>query len=246
MKHYVCDKVVIITGGSSGYGLAAAQMLLEMGSSVVITGRSKERLAEAIAELNSDRVTSVQADATQTPDWMKLVDVTLQRFGRIDVLINNHGAALKIAPTHEMSDEDIHAVMDANIISVIKGCREIVLIMKKQGFGRIVNVSSGCALRGWADWGIYSAAKAAMVGFTRCLHREMCEWGGIASNFIPGSAKTNFCKAAGINDEYLQEYPEPEDIARMIVNTIDLPDNTAVEEIRVWGTKQIHDVLNPY
>ena len=68
MKHYVCDKVVIITGGSSGYGLAAAQMLLEMGSSVVITGRSKERLAEAIAELNSDRVISVQADATQTPD----------------------------------------------------------------------------------------------------------------------------------------------------------------------------------
>jgi len=246
MKHYVCDKIVIITGGSSGYGLAAAQMLLEMGSYVVITGRSKERLAEAIAELNSDRVISVQADATQTQDWMKLVDVTLQRFGRIDVLINNHGAALKIAPTQEMSDEEIQAVMDANIISVIKGCREIVPIMKKQGFGRIVNVSSACALRGWAGWGIYSAAKAAMVGFTRCLHREMCEWGGIASNFIPGSAKTNFCKAAGINDEYLQEYPEPEDIARMIVNTIDLPDNTAVEEIRVWGTKQIHDVLNPY
>ena len=247
MKHYVENKVIIITGGSSGFGFATAQLLLELGAKVVITGRNEARLKEAVSKLGGGaNLLAVQADAVKTADWTKLIETVLGKFGKIDVLVNNHGAGIKIAPTEEMSDDDIQDILDANLHSVIKGCREVVKVMKKQKSGRIINVSSGCAYRGWAAWGIYTAAKAGMVGFTRCLHREMAEWGGIATNFIPGAAKTDFCNAANIDSSWQDGYPEAEDFARMIVNSIDLPDNTMVEEVRIWGTRQVHDTFNPY
>ncbi|MGL6225218.1 MAG: SDR family oxidoreductase [Thermoguttaceae bacterium] len=247
MKHYVKDKVVIITGGSSGFGLETARMLLEMGAKVVITGRNEKRLSEAAADLgNGPNLLAVRADAVKTGDWKLLIETTLAKFGRIDVLVNNHGAGMKIANTEEMTDEDIQGILEVNIMSVIKGCREVVKVMKPQKSGRIVNVSSACAHRGWAGWGVYTAAKAAMVGFTRCLHKEMATWGGCASNFIPGAAQTDFCNAAQIDGSWLAGYPVSEDFARMIVNSIDLPDNTMIEEVRIWGTKQVHEMLNPY
>jgi NADP-dependent 3-hydroxy acid dehydrogenase YdfG len=246
MKNYVEDKVTIITGGSSGFGLSAAGLLLEMGGKVVITGRSPARLKSAQKKLGNKNLLAVQADATKTAEWKKVVKQTMKRFGRIDVLVNNHGAGVKIADVEQMSDNDIREVLDINIASVIKGCREVIPVMKKQKSGLIVNVSSGCARHAWAKWGVYTAAKAGMVVFTRCLHREMAEWGGKATSFIPGAARTNFCKAANIDSSWQTGYPEAEDFARTLVHCIDVPDNTVIEEVNVWGTKQVKDMLNPY
>ena len=247
MKHYVENKVIIITGGSSGFGFATAQLLLELGAKVVITGRSESRLKEAESKLGAGaNLLTVQADAVKTADWKKLIETVLKKYGKIDVLVCNHGAGIKIAPLEEMSDDEIQEVLDINLHSVIKGCREIVQVMKEQKSGRIINVSSGCAHRGWAAWGVYTAAKAGVVGFTRCLHREMAEWGGIATNFVPGAAKTDFCNAANVDTSWQDGYPDAEDFARMIVNAIDLPDHAMVEEVRIWGTRQVHDMFNPY
>ncbi len=246
MKNYVKGKVVIITGGSSGFGLSAAGMLLEMGAKVVITGRNAARLKAAQGSLPGGSVLAVKADATNNTDWKKVVRQTLARFGRIDVLVNNHGAGVKIADIEQMSDRDIREVLDINIASVIKGCREVIPVMKKQKSGLIVNVSSGCARHAWAKWGVYTAAKAGMVVFTRCLHREMAEWGGKATSFIPGAARTNFCRAANIDSSWQDGYPEAEDFARTLVHCIDVPDNTVIEEVNLWGTKQVKDMLNPY
>lgn len=246
MKNYVKDKVVIITGGTSGFGLEAARMLLEMGAKVAITGRTEERLAQARKDLASDNLLAVRADAIRTEDWLSLIAAVKERFGPIDVLVNNHGAGVKIAEVEEMSDEDIQQVLDANIISVMKGCREVVREMKPQGKGHIVNVSSGCAHYSWPCWAIYTAAKAGMVGFTRCLHLEMAEWGGKATSFVPGAARTNFCKAAGIDDDWLEGYPSAEDFARSLVHCVDVPDNSFVDELIVWGTRQVKEMLNPF
>lgn len=246
MKNYVKGKVVVITGGSSGFGLSAAGMLLEMGGKVVITGRNPARLKSAQKELADRNLFAIRADATSTADWKKVVKQTLKKFGRIDVLVNNHGAGVKIAGVEDMGDKDIQEVLDVNIASVIKGCREVIPVMKKQKSGLIVNVSSGCAHHAWAKWGVYTAAKAGMVVFTRCLHREMAEWGGKATSFVPGAAKTNFCKAAGIDGSWQDGYPEAEDFARTLVHCIDVPDNTVIEEVNLWGTKQVRDMLNPY
>jgi len=246
MDHYVKDKVVIITGGSSGFGLEAARILLEMGAKVVVTGRDKQRLASAEKQLAHENLLAVQADAVKTGDWRDLIDKAIKRFGRIDVLVNNHGAGIKIAPVENMEDEDIQAVLDSNLISVIKGCREVVRVMKKQGSGHIVNVSSGCAHHSWPNWAVYTAAKAGMVGYTRCLHLEMAEWGGKATTFVPGAARTGFCDAAGISSDWLAGYPDAHDFARTLVHCIDVPDNCVVEEANIWGTRQVKETLNPW
>jgi NAD(P)-dependent dehydrogenase (short-subunit alcohol dehydrogenase family) len=246
MKHYVEGKVIIITGGSSGFGLEAARILLEMGAKVVITGRNQQRLDQAASDLASNNLLAVQADAVSTDDWKKLLKATLDRFGRLDVLVNNHGAGVKIAEVADMEDEVIQNVMDINLISVIKGCREAVRVMKPQGSGQIVNVSSGCAHYSWGMWATYTAAKAGMVSFTRCLHKEMAEWGGKASSFVPGAAQTNFCDAAGIADDWLEGFPSAEDFARTLVHCIDVPDTCVIDEAIIWGTKQVKEMLNPY
>ena len=214
MKHYVKDKVIIITGGSSGFGLESARMLLEMDAKIVITGRNRERLDNAEKKLANKNVLAVQADARVTADWKRLIDETQKRFGRIDVLINNHGAGCKIAEVENMSDDDIQLVLDINITSVIKGCREVIKVMKGQGSGHIINVSSGCAHKSWPTWSVYTAAKGGMIGFTKCIHLEMAEWGGKATSFVPGAAHTGFCKAADIDDSWMDGYPTGEDFAR--------------------------------
>jgi NAD(P)-dependent dehydrogenase (short-subunit alcohol dehydrogenase family) len=170
----------------------------------------------------------------------------MERFKRIDVLVNNHGAGVKVAPTEEMDDDSIWEIININLTSVVKGCREVIPVMKAQGSGHILNVSSGCAHHSWPGWGVYTAAKAGIVGFTRCLHLEMAEWGGKATSFIPGAARTGFCDAAGIDSSWLDGYPGGHEFARTIVHCIDVPENTVVEEVNIWGTRQIHDMLNPF
>ena len=247
MKHYVDGKSIIITGGSSGFGLEAARLLLEMGAKVAITGRDAKRLKAAEKSLaGGKRLLAVQADATSTADWKRLLKTVVGRFGGLDVLINNHGAGVKIAPVQDLDDDAIRQVLDINITSVIIGCREAVRVMRPRGRGLIVNVSSGCAYHAWANWAVYTAAKDGMVGFTRCLHREMAEWGGRASCFIPGAAKTNFCANAKIDDSWQTGYPDAMDFARTLVHCVDVPDNCVIEEVNIWGTKQVKDMLNPY
>ncbi len=246
MQNYVKDKVIIITGGSSGFGLESARILLEMNARVVITGRNSERLNEAAKVLASDDVLAVQADAVQTADWHKLLQATLDRFGCLDVLVNNHGAGVKITPLENLSDEEIRTILDINLTSVIKGSREAVKVMKLQERGHIVNVSSGCAHYSWPQWATYTAAKAGLIGFTRCLHKEMTEWGGKATSFVPGAARTNFCDAAGIETEWLEGYPDSHDFARTLVHCIDVPDHCVIDEAIIWGTKQVKEMLNPY
>lgn len=246
MDHFVKDRVVVITGGSSGFGLESARILLEMGAKVVITGRNSTRLDEAARNLNHQNLLAVQADAVRTEDWKRLIAAVQDRFGRIDVLVNNHGAGVKIAPVEQMEDAELEAVLDINLTSVIKGCREVVQTMKPQGSGHIINVTSACAYHAWASWGVYTAAKAGLVTFTRCLHREMAQWGGKATLFVPGAARTNFCEAAGISSDWQDGYPDAHDFARTLVHTIDVPANCVIEEVNIWGTRQVKEMLNPY
>ncbi len=240
MKHYIEGKTIIITGGSSGFGKATAKMLLECGANVVISARRESILQEALAELGGgEACMAIAADATSSDDWKRLVDATVERFGALDVLINCHGNGGNIAPLETQTDDDIRTTLDINLTGVLLGCREAVRVMKPNGRGHIVNVSSACAGHAWPNWSVYTAAKAGLVTFTRCLHMEMSEWGGKATNFIPGAARTNFCENCDLDVELPEEFPASEDFARTLVHCVDVPDNTVIEEVKVWGTAQV-------
>ena len=117
MKHYIEGKVIVITGGSSGFGYEAARMLLEMGAMVTITGRNAERFEKAEKDLGGgENLLSVQSDACVTEEWKKLVAEVTNRWGTIDVLVLNHGQGVKIANIEDMDDKSIQQIMDINII----------------------------------------------------------------------------------------------------------------------------------
>ncbi len=232
MKHYVENKVIIVTGGSSGFGRESARLLLEMGAKVVIIGRNQERLDRAQGELSSDRLLAVRADAVSSADWHALIQATLDRFARLDVLVNNHGAGVKIAPVDDMEDEAIQAVIETNLISVIKGCREAVKVMKPRGSGQIVNVSSGCP-----------PLLAGMGRLHRCqggtgrLHPLPAQGNGRVGRpgnqlhprrRAPTSARPPESPMTGSMDF------RPEDFARTLVHCIDVPDNCVIDEAIIW------------
>ncbi len=247
MKHYIDGKIIVITGGSSGFGLETARMLLEMGAKVAITGRNTQRLKKAESDLGvKDNLLAIQSDACVTGDWKNLVGEVTDRWSTIDVLLLNHGAGIKLANIEEMDDDSIQKVMDVNIISVMKGAREVIPVMKKAGKGHILTVASSCAYHSWPTFGVYTAAKSGLVGFTKCLHVEMGEWGGKATMFVPGAARTNFCDAAGIDSDWMEAYPNAEEFARSLVHCIDVPDNCFIQETRIWGTAQVPGMVNPF
>ncbi len=247
MKHYVDGKVIVITGGSNGFGLEAARLLLEMGAKVVITGRDATRLATATKSLAArQNLLAIKADACATADWKKLVGEVVSRWGSIDVLILNHGAGVKIAKTEEMDDASIQQVLDINLTSVIRGAREVIPVMKKAGRGHIITVSSVCAHHSWEGWGVYTAAKAGLRGFTKCLHVEMSAWGGKATTFTPGAARTGFCDAAGLDAGWQKDLPGAEEFARTLVHCVDVPDNCFIQETIIWGTAQVPAMVNPF
>ena len=245
MQHFIAGKVIIVTGGTSGFGFETARELLAMDAKVVITGRDEERLAQAAQALGTRNLLAVRADVTITEHWQHLVEVTLAHFGHIDVLVNNAGAGIRIAPLEEQTDAQIDASLAVNLTGAIKGCREVLQIMKPQGRGHIINISSVCANHAWPGWTVYSAAKAGIVLFTRCLHLEMAEWGGKATTVIPAAAITGFKAAADMPATWPVGFPSAADFAHTIVQAIDVPDNCVIEELTIWGTEQTKS-LNPY
>ena len=243
MKNHVEEKVVILTGGSSQFGIETARLLLEQGAKVVFMGRRAERLHAVQEMLQTDRLLTIEANTSMSIDWRRVAETTIDQFGRIDVLINNHGAVIQVDPIEKMTDEAIQEVCELNLIATIKGCRTVLPVMKQQGTGHIINVACACALRGWTMWGPYAAAKAGVIGFTRVLHNEMCVWGGKATSFIPGATKPDSGRPNDPSINWVDEYPSPEDFARMLVHCVDVPEHCVVEEMHVWGTRRIEAVV---
>ena len=130
MMDFIKGKTIVSTGGTTGFVLEAARILRSRGAKVGITVRTAKRLGAAKKELAHANLLAVQADATVTADWQKLFKAVAKRFGNVDVLVNNHGAGIKIAPLEEMTDEEIRITLATNIESVIIGCREAVRLMK--------------------------------------------------------------------------------------------------------------------
>ena len=167
-------KVVIVTGGAAGLGLAYARRLVAEGARVVIADVADT--AEALKRLDAPEVThGLRADVARFEDCRRMVDDARARFGRVDVLVNNAAvfATLKPTPMEAIAEADWDRVMAVNVKGIWNGVRAVAPVMRAQGGGRIVNVASAIAHKGTAGLLHYVTSKGAVITMTRALAREL-------------------------------------------------------------------------
>ncbi|HRK54846.1 MAG TPA: SDR family oxidoreductase [Cyclobacteriaceae bacterium] len=194
------DKVIIITGGSSGIGKALASHFGLKGSRVLITGRVKEELEAAVAELSNKGIDIVgcQGDVSLRADNDRMVDLAISKFGKIDVLINNAGISMR-ALFQDMDLEVIRKIMDINFFGAVYATHSCLphLIKSK---GTIVGISSIAGYRGLPGRTGYSSSKFALNGFLEALRTELIKTGVHVLIACPGFTASNIRKRSLLKD----------------------------------------------
>jgi len=184
------DRVAIITGAARGIGLAIAQRLHGDGAAVVLTDIDGEK-ASAEAEGLGARALPVTLDVTDPECVQRMVCQVLERWGRIDVLVNNAGIAGQALPVTEYSLEEWHRVMAVNVDGVFLCTRAVLPHMLERGSGRIVNIASISGKEGNPKMSAYSTSKAAVIGFTKAVAKEVAQFGVIVNCVTPAVIGTD-------------------------------------------------------
>lgn len=216
-------KVAIITGSSRGIGKATALALAEQGGKVVVNyARSSEAADAVVAEIegNGGEAISLQADVSQADQVDALIKATIDKFGRIDVLVNNAGIT-RDTLLLRMKPADWQAVIDLNLTGVFLCTRAVSKIMLKQRSGRIINISSVAGLMGNPGQANYSAAKAGVIGFTKTIAKELAPRGVTANVVAPGFIATDMTGDLKNTEEILKfiplgRYGQPDEVAGLI------------------------------
>jgi len=212
------DKVVLITGATGGIGGAIAEQMKQAGAKVVVTGRNLEKLSSF-----DDSFVKIQSDLSSEGAAEKLVNDTIEKCGRIDVLINNAGIT-KDTLLMRMSDEQFDDVINTNLRATFKMCRAVIMPMMKQRSGRIINMASIVGVVGGVGQANYSASKGGMIALTKSIAAEVGSRGITANAIAPGFIKTPMTDVLSedLKKTYLAQIPagrfgEPIDIANACV-----------------------------
>lgn len=223
-------RVAIITGASYGLGQAMAECLVQEGAQVAICARGAEQLEQTAAKLGP-KALAVQADMSKAADINTLFEKTQERFGRLDILINNAGW-YHLSQALDLSDDEWQDNLDINLFSVIRCSRLALPAMRQQRWGRIINISSVFGKQPNAGLIDYNATKAAIISLTKTLADELAKdnilvnavcpgpvrtplWEGLATTFNPDDpdAMMNDFAAANIP---LGRFGRPEEIASLV------------------------------
>jgi NAD(P)-dependent dehydrogenase (short-subunit alcohol dehydrogenase family) len=184
--------VVLITGGPSGIGRAAAVAFAKKGAKVVVAGRHDEAGEALVKELRSfgSEAEFINADVRREDEVRSLVDKTVTRFGRLDVAVNNAGTEGKVGPITDQTAESYAATFDTNVLGVVLSMKHEVRAMQAQGNGSIINISSTYGHEGAAGASIYVGAKHAVEGITKSVALEIAKSGIRVNAVAPGPTDT--------------------------------------------------------
>ena len=187
-------KAAIVTGAAQGIGLAVATTLTGHGARVVIGDVDYETAAKAASAIGAERAVAVRCDVTSETDMDELVRAAVDQFGSLDIMVNNAGIT-RDATMPKMSLDDLRLVLDVHVTGTWLGCRAAGSVMRGQGSGSIVNISSIAGKVGNFGQTNYSAAKAGIVGLTKAAAKELAK-SGIRVNVIqPGLIRTAMTEA---------------------------------------------------
>jgi NADP-dependent 3-hydroxy acid dehydrogenase YdfG len=242
----LANKVVVITGASSGLGEAAARHLSAQGATVVLGARRGDRIAVLADELNADgrRAIALTMDVTNSGQVQKLADTAVSEFGRIDVMVNNAGIA-PLSPLERLNIAEWDQMIDVNIKGVLYGIAAALPHMIRQKEGQIVNVSSIAALHIGPATAIYSATKQAVRAITEGLRQEVKPHNIRTTVILPGAVSTELpdsvrdpVVAQGVKQSYGVAL-SADSFARTVAFAIAQPDDMDVNEIVFRPTAQL-------
>ncbi|MEK5143917.1 MULTISPECIES: SDR family oxidoreductase [unclassified Paenibacillus] len=239
------DKVVIITGASSGIGEATAKELASKGAKLVLAARREARLQklqEAIQNNGGQAVYKV-TDVSSHEQMEELADYALKEFGKIDVMVNNAGV-MPLSPVHEKKIKEWDLMVDVNIKGVLYGIAAVLPTMRERREGHIINVSSIAGHLVFPASSVYSGTKFAVRAITEGLRREECINNIRTTIVSPGSIDTELTAAisnselkTAINED-MKIAIEPSNIARAIAFAIEQPADVAINEMIIRPTIQ--------
>lgn len=212
------NKVVLITGATGGIGGAIAHQMKAAGATVVVTGRNADKLSEM-----DDSFIKIVADLSENGAAEKLINDTIEKAGRIDILINNAGITADTLMMR-MTDEQFDNVLNTNLRATFQLCRAAIMPMMKQRGGRIINMASIVGVVGGAGQTNYAASKGAIIAMTKSIAAEVASRGITANAIAPGFIKTPMTDVLPdeLKKKYLEQIPasrfgEPVDIANACV-----------------------------
>lgn len=223
------NKVVVVTGASSGIGRAIAERFAAEGAAVVVAGRTLSKLLEVSRHIEArrGRAHAVACDVTLEADVENLMAEAHKRYAGLDVLINCAGVFLA-REIDQTTSEDYARVLDTNLKGAYLCCREAFKSMKKGGGGTIVNLASVAGKEAWAGLALYSASKFGVVGLSQALADEGTSHGIKVSALCPGAVNTPMAKNFGIPAESLIQ---AEDVAEAALYLTLLPKNVVIKEL---------------
>jgi NAD(P)-dependent dehydrogenase (short-subunit alcohol dehydrogenase family) len=193
------SKIWFITGASTGFGRLLAEQVLAAGESVIATARKPAQIAD-LQQKYPETALALALDVTDETSIDSAVDAAIEKFGHVDVLVNNAGYGLAGA-IEEATEAEYMPVFETNVFGLIRVTRALLPHFRAQRFGNIVNLSSIGGLIGSAGWGYYNASKFAVEGFSEALHAELAPLGIHVTIVEPGPFRTDFLGRSGVEAE---------------------------------------------
>jgi len=189
------QKVWFITGASRGFGVLTAQQALARGDFVVATARDPGTVTAALGE--HPNLLALRLDVTLEAQAITAAQQALARFGRIDVLVNNAGYGL-LGAVEESNADEVRALYETNVFGLLNVTRAVLPVMRKQGSGHIINISSVGGYSAYAGWGVYGSTKFAVEGLSEAMSMELAPLGIHATVVEPGFFRTDFLDASSL------------------------------------------------
>lgn len=237
---------ILITGASAGFGEATARLLAGQGHNLVLVARRRERLDKLAGELKTN-VHTAACDITSRGAVDKLFETLPPAFADIDVLVNNAGLALGMAPAQEASLDDWDTMVDTNIKGTLYVTRRALPRLVEKGNGMVINIGSCSAFLPYRGGNTYGATKAFVRQFSRNLRIDLFGTGVKVSNIEPGAAETEFSQVRFHGDkqqagDYYRDWNPlaAPDIAGTIAWVISQPPHVNIDNIEIWPLDQTY------
>jgi NAD(P)-dependent dehydrogenase (short-subunit alcohol dehydrogenase family) len=204
-------RVAVITGGTQGIGEAVARLFVAEGAAILVVARTASKAEILLEEIDSERVSFASGDVSDADTATRVVAAARDRFGRVDILVNNAAVDFSGVGLIDSAEDDIRRVFDVNTFGAVFMLREVARFMRDHGGGAIVNVISRAALVGIPGMSIYGASKGAIASLTRTAAVELAPFGIRVNAVAPGATDTPMMRS------WIDDQPDPVSFERGIV-----------------------------